>query len=329
MYKLGIIIINWNSHHDTIECITSIRNNEVELYPIFLLDNGSEKQSVENIEEWLVEKYGLSYRIMTDGEFIQCNDFSNCSLFFIKAKTNLGFAKGNNFVWNKIMDFYDYVLLLNNDTVISENAFTKMLAYMDSNPDTGVISCDIRLYSKPGQLWIAGGYFAWYGDRKYFKQKKIDNYKKNGVMAIKSPYITGCVLMVRKEITKKYGMLTEKFFLGEEDFNYCKRLAKNQVKVETLLDAVIYHKVGSSRVTSRDSNNMILYYTSRIIDLKEFYSPLKWQLWSLLYIIAIFIKICSMKKSVKEAVRVAKHVFLYSHKYNNVSYEIYSSIIYQ
>ena len=55
MYKLGIIIINWNSHHDTIECITSIRNNEVELYPIFLLDNGSEKQSVENIEEWLVE----------------------------------------------------------------------------------------------------------------------------------------------------------------------------------------------------------------------------------------------------------------------------------
>ncbi|MEH7115525.1 glycosyltransferase, partial [Neobacillus niacini] len=54
MNKLGIIVLNWNGHEDTIECLNSLLINEKNNnYTIFLLDNGSKKDSVEYIQKWL------------------------------------------------------------------------------------------------------------------------------------------------------------------------------------------------------------------------------------------------------------------------------------
>lgn len=327
MSKLGIIILNWNGHEDTVECIASICDNEKEHYTIFLLDNGSNEDSVKYIEVWLKNNYNLSYKIIDEDEFLNCTVLSSYTLYFIKGRQNLGFARGNNLVWNKINNMFDYTLLLNNDTVITKNAITKMLNYMERNPNTGVVSCDIRLYNQPEKLWNAGGYFTWYGDRKYFKQKKIDNYKKNNVEAIRAPFVTGCVLMVRKEIVNTYGVFTEKFFFGEEDFNYCKRLLKNDILVEVVLSSTIYHKVGTSiKKGQKKMNNFILHFSNRIINLKEFYHPLRWRLWRNLYIIAIFVKLLHMKKNVIKVFKVIRHIRYYTSNYNKISYETFKEI---
>ncbi len=325
--KLGIIILNWNGHEDTVECITSIRKNEEGDYTIFLLDNGSDEGSVEYIEKWLENNYELSYKIMDEVEFHCCSDFSDYTLYFIKGKQNLGFAKGNNLIWNKIKDEFDYTFLLNNDTVITKNAITNMLNYMDNNLNTGAISCDIRLYSQPNKLWNAGGYFTCYGDRKYFKQSAIDASKQNGVEAIKSPFVTGCALMVRKEITDKFGIFTEKFFFGEEDFNFCRRLLKNNVIVESVLSSTIYHKVGTSiKKAQKNTNSFVLHFSNRIIDLKEFYSPLKWRLWKDIYIIGIFFKVLSITRNAKEAFRAVQYITYYTTNYDEISYETFQEI---
>lgn len=327
MSKLGIIMLNWNGHEDSIECISSIRKNEEKLYTIFLLDNGSDKGSAMFIENWLQKQYGLSYIITNEDEFNNCTDFTCSTLFFIKGKQNLGFAKGNNLVWDKIKTMFDYTLLLNNDTVITKNSITNMVNYMEQNLNTGVVSCDIRLYSQPDKLWNAGGYFTWYGDRKYFKQSAIDEYKKNSVVAIKTPFITGCVLMARKDIVNTYGVFTEKFFFGEEDFNYCKRLNIEGVNIESVITSTIYHKVGSSiKKTQKNTNSFILHFSNRIINLKEFYSPLKWRLWRRLYILAIFVKVFKITRSIKQAVIVKKQIKYYTSNYNEISFETFKEI---
>ncbi|MEH7115526.1 glycosyltransferase family 2 protein, partial [Neobacillus niacini] len=248
-------------------------------------------------------------------------------LYLIKGKENLGFAKGNNLVLNKIKNLYSYSLLLNNDTVITKNSISNMIDYLDNNPKSGVISCDIRYYSEPSKLWNAGGYFTWYGDRKYFKQSKIDTYKKNGVQAINTPFITGCALMARKEILLKYGILTEDFFFGEEDFNYCKRLVENNVKVESILSSTIYHKVGTSiKKSQKNINSFVLHFSNRIIDLKKFYKPIYWKVWRLLYLSAIFIKVFTITKNLNDTVKVCQYIFEYSTKYNEISYETFLEI---
>ena len=61
MNKLAIILLNWNGHEDTVECIESIRENEEQLFTIFLLDNGSKPESVDYIEEWLRKKYKYNF----------------------------------------------------------------------------------------------------------------------------------------------------------------------------------------------------------------------------------------------------------------------------
>jgi len=327
MNSLGIIILNWNGHQDTVEAISSIRNNEEQYFTIFLLDNGSKEDSVEYILNWLEESYELSYKIMNEDEFLNCKDFSNYTLYFIRGKHNLGFAKGNNFIWNKIKNMFDYTLLLNNDTIITKNAISNMINYMNKNKNVGVISCEIRFYNQPDRLWSAGGYFIWYGDRKYYKQKKIDTFKKKGIEVIKTPFVTGCVLMVRNVIADIYGLFTEKFFFGEEDFNYCKRLWQNGVVVETLLSSVIYHKVGNSiKKAQKSVNNYILHFSNRIIDLKDFYSPLKWKLWRVFYITAVFFKVAIMVKGIKTSAKVVKHIYQYSSILNNISYDTFLEI---
>ncbi|MFX3891439.1 hypothetical protein ACJBV1_10980, partial [Streptococcus suis] len=85
-----------------------------------------------------------------------------------------------------------------------------------------------------------------YGDRKYFSQEFIEESEKNKILLIETPFITGCVLMFRKDTIEKYGLLTEDFFFGEEDFNYCMRLKKSGGIAKTYLNTVIYHKVSAS-----------------------------------------------------------------------------------
>lgn len=52
------------------------------------------------------------------------------------------------------------------------NSITKMINYMDIKKDTGAASCNIRYFDDKNKLWNAGGRFTWYGDRKYYSQRR-------------------------------------------------------------------------------------------------------------------------------------------------------------
>ncbi|MGI6349593.1 MAG: glycosyltransferase family 2 protein [Eubacteriaceae bacterium] len=330
MSKAGVVILNWNGHIDTVSCIESIVEHEQNRHPIFLVDNGSQKQSIQYIEDWLNKHYVYPFIIISDDEFMKFadGDFDKI-LYFIKSKKNLGFAKGNNIVWQKIWRIYDYVLLLNNDTVITKGAITRMVQYLDNNPDTGALSCDIRYYAKPDKLWNAGGYFTWYGDRKYYSQKKIDKLIKKNIEAIRTPFITGCALMVPQKTTKIAGTFTERFFFGEEDFNYCKKLLNNHIVSKTLLTSTIYHKVGTSlkKTQQDDVNGTILHFSNRVINFKEFYGKRRWKIWRKFYIMLVYIKLHILIKDRKKVKKAINYIEYYTSKYDEITYTTFQEII--
>ena len=112
---LGIIIINWNGLSDTLACLQSIEKHNT--YPntnIYIVDNNS------------TESLDALFNFQQN---------SKLNLTIIKNNVNEGFAKGNNIgVDCAIKNGCNYILLLNNDTVLVEETFYNLItAYKKSN----------------------------------------------------------------------------------------------------------------------------------------------------------------------------------------------------
>ena len=268
--KLGIIILNWNGTEDTIECLQSLKTAP-NYCDIFVLDNNSTEENYQNLLKY-VEDGPYSYKVVSDDNF-KADIVDDARLYFIKSKENLGFAKGNNFVAKIISPLYEYVFLLNNDTIVPRYTINNMFNAINSSQDVA-ITCDIRYNYDRTKLWNAGGSLQWYGDRKYYPQKRIDKLIENGSTYISAEFITGCALMVDTRYIEKFGLFTEQFFHGEEDYNFCKMVAIRGGKMGVDLTSKIYHKVGASISNAKNRttfNKMVLHYTNRVIDYKNFF----------------------------------------------------------
>ena len=110
--KLSVVIVNYNVEHFLEQCLKSVqaavKNIDAE---VFIVDNDSVDGSCEMVKEKFPE------------------------FTLIESKENLGFSKGNNLAIRKSIG--EYVLLLNPDTLVEEDTFTKVCDFMDGHPDAG------------------------------------------------------------------------------------------------------------------------------------------------------------------------------------------------
>jgi hypothetical protein len=326
--KLAVILINWNGHADTIECIESIQASSLKDLSVFVIDNYSSDNSVKLLTKWAKENNSWGkWSISNLKDFKTIANFSNNTVYLVKSGENLGFAGGNNAIWATLYKDFEYVLILNNDTVVDKNALLTMVKTMDEHHDIAALSCDIRYYQNPNQLWRAGGKFAWYGDRKYYQQQKIDAWKKSGDNLIETEFITGCAMVVRKSTVENIGLYTERFFFGEEDFNYCQRLKRAGLRVSTILSATIYHKVsGSIKKQQAPYNKFILHYTNRIINQKFVMPKLKWVVWRVFYLSAVYLKGLRTFRNMSQTRKVLQRIIFYTSTLDAVSYETFLEI---
>lgn len=323
--KLGIIILNWNGSEDTISCLKSLK--EKDMYDVILLDNNS-KEEEYNILEHYISEYYVDSCIIKNDKNLNLSAVS-ASLILVRSEVNLGFANGNNFIANQIIKKYEYVLLLNNDTEVETGAIGNMLSLI-AGGDYVAVTCDIRMYFDKSRLWNAGGMFTWYNDRRYIPQKKIDKLEKSGVKSITVDFITGCALMIRSSHIEKYGLFTTKFFHGEEDFNLCYRLRKLGYKVGVDLTSRIYHKVGRSvnKVVdeNRIANGIVLHFSNRVIDFKDFLPNYEWIVWREIFLFLIFIRQILSKRGFACAMKIVNRIRYISTSYNEVDRDLFKKI---
>ena len=133
--KVGIIILNYNGYTDTIECLESLKNADFldRKVFVFVIDNGSTNESVNEISQWM--KKNLSeYLILGEEKKVS-------SPFILYAGTeNLGFSGGNNIgIRLAQISGMDYVLLLNNDTVVEPGFLEPLLKI--AKDDSSICKC--------------------------------------------------------------------------------------------------------------------------------------------------------------------------------------------
>ena len=208
----------------------------------------------------------------------------------IKGEHNYGFAKGNNkLIEIALQRKYEYVALLNNDTVLTAPLFLNCVKAFELNPSYSIFTANI-CYFHSAKTWNAGG-IIFAGYHKYFTTKYINKRRKRRL--IPTQFVSGCFFIAKSEIFKKYGGLSERFFFGEEDYEFSYRMKKNKIKMGVLTSETLYHKIGSSVGKKSNTDQIgrkLVYYLNKYIDTKTFYSSQLWFFWRLLSNSLIFIK---------------------------------------
>ena len=244
----AIIILNWNGADDTLACLDSLAKTEGE-FRVYVVDNGSSDDSLQRIGKWLDSH----------------STFDGC---LIPLDKNYGFAKGNNKgIAFARKDSPDSYLLLNNDTEVTPDFLVRLQEFSARYPKYRVLTPKINYHHDKHKVWNCGGRL-FFGFRKYFYAGCPDSaVKENGHIDIS--FVTGCALFFYPEILDKDGrLLTERFFFGEEDFEFSMRMKKDSVPMACVLDSLIYHKVSASGSRMHISGKVYLHYLNRFIDIR-------------------------------------------------------------
>jgi GT2 family glycosyltransferase len=299
LLDLGAVVLNWNGRPDTIECLTSVyAQQEVPAY-VVLVDNGSTDGSVERVVEWLLAHPRLRSVVRRDNAQGDCrlrefllhessegeagpNSPITPQLVLIENRTNLGFAAGCNVGIRLLMAReVRYVLLLNNDTVVGPDALAHLVRGMDQSPARQCMVPQIRYRDAPARIWNCGGAWTWLGMPRYL-------YAEQSVAALdgKEPFdvtfVTGCALIIRMAWLQAHGILSERFFFGEEDVELSWRMRLfGAGSMGCWPSSVIYHKVSASITRMAEVGALPRIYCdhlSRMIFLRTVWGGgLRWQ----------------------------------------------------
>ncbi len=266
MKKVFISIINFNGKKNTLECLRSIDNlnmTGIELN-VVLIDNASK------------EKLDIEEKIL-----------KNASLKIILNEKNLGFSGGHNIGINyALSNNADYIVILNNDTIVDKNLVYELLNAFDKDSNIGIVSP--KIYFAKGfefhkdryknedlgnVLWYAGGDMNW--DNVIGSHRGVDEIDKGQYEEQKEiDFSSGCCMAVKKEVFEKVGFLNEKYFLYYEDNDYSQRAKRKGYKIIYTPKAILWHKNAGSAGGS-GSNLQDYYITRNRLLFGLAYAPLK------------------------------------------------------
>ncbi len=237
---VSIIIVNWNGGKIFKKCLNSLSKIKYKNWELIVVDNGS----IDKSEEFprLIIKNKISV---------------------IKNIKNVGFASANN--QGALLSKGKYILLLNNDTVVSEDFLSILVNRMEESRNIGVLQPKIFLLDKSGYLDNTGSFFTKIGFLKHqgFLESDTGQYnKEQEVFSVK-----GACMLLNAELVRKIGLFDDDFFSYFEESDFCWRVWLDGKKVIYYPKAYIYHKVGFTirRLNVRDLNYH--YYKNRVCSL--------------------------------------------------------------
>ena len=308
--KVTVVILNWNGWEDTIECLESLFQVNYPNYDVIVVDNDSDDVSVEKIKEYCEGKINVKSKLFKynpnnkpikiceynendlktsqKGEKNDFNIHSNHKLILIKNNANYGFAGGNNIGIKYALKSLnsDYVLLLNNDTVVDRDFLTELVEVAESSPEIGFVGAKTYFYDMENTIQAAGGGKI---DLKQaialeIASNQIDNgkYDENGEL----DYVSGSCMLCKRKMLDKIGMLNEKYFMYWEDVDWCFRGKNIGYKSVYAFKSKIWHKAGVSSLNPLK----IHYYTrNRIYFMKQNISRANYLKFLLYFFVYIFI----------------------------------------
>lgn len=247
--KLSVVIVSYNVRSYLEECLKSVQEALEGIEgEVFVVDNHSDDDSVEVVR--------------------QVYPWVN----LIVNLENLGFAKANNQAIRRAQG--EYVLLLNPDTVVTQDTFRGVLAFMDEHPKAG--SAGVMMCYEDGSRapesrravptpWVAARKMLGFTKRYYMSDLPWDQPCKIEV-------VSGAFCLLRHQALKTVGLLDEDFFMYGEDIDLSYRLLKGGWENWYLPYPIIHYKGKSTQKS--DYRYVHVFYQAMLIFFQKHYSHL-------------------------------------------------------
>ncbi len=253
----AIIILNYNSSEETIECIKSLKKVDTQNsdLKIIVVDNHSREEEVEKLKKFLKSEKHPIHTI--------CND------------KNLGYSGGNNTgISFALKNGADYILVLNNDTIVDKNFLTPLIETLESDDSIGAAVPKIFFakghefhkdrYKKEDLgrvIWYAGGEIDWMN--VIGKHTGVDEVDDGEMYAQtrETEYATGACVLFRASTLKRVGLFDNAYFLYYEDSDLSMRIKRLKERVVFVPDSIIWHKNAAS--TGGSGSDLQDYFITR------------------------------------------------------------------
>lgn len=229
------IILNTNRKEDTLAVLASLSGCDYSNKRTIILDNASMDGSVEAIHSSYpeVEVIGL--------------------------RQNLGYAGNNNVgIQVAVNRGADWVLVLNEDTVVAPDCLTRLVEVGESNPRIGIVGPMVYHYDEPDVIQSAGGRMDRSWRTWHLAQNELDHGQFTTPHVVE--WISGCAIMIRRAVIEQVGGLDERFFYYWEETEWCLRARKRGWMIMHIPEAKLWHK-GVQRNYQPGSN--VTYYSTR------------------------------------------------------------------
>jgi len=285
--RVSIIILNWNGWQDTVECLESVYQITYPNYCVIVVDNGSEDESIEKIREYCKGKIKVEskfFQYSPENKPIKIVEYtreeaeagggnekelenvpSNRKLILIKNEKNYGFAEGNNIGMRYALKGLnpEYVLLLNNDTVVDKKFLRELVKVAERDEKIGIVGPKIYYYDYKGRddvINFAGANFSlWKAKEERYGCKRLDRCQFNDEKEVDK--IEGSCMLIKRNAIKKIGLFYQKYFLYWEETDLCWRTRKRGYKLMFAPMAKIWHKKGVS--DDKLMSTIFIYYFTK------------------------------------------------------------------
>jgi hypothetical protein len=243
--KVCIIILHFGNWSDTQECLESLKKITYDNYEIVVVNN-----DLRDIP------------IQSDG-----------NIKVIKSESNNGFAGGNNLGINYALNQKaEYVLLLNNDTVVDSNFLNELMIAARQNLKYAILGPKIYFADEADKLWFAGGKINWLynkGTMRGYAEKDTGQYDEP--LAQETDYITGCCMLISSSVIEKIGPMSEDYFLYYEDTDWCLKARQQGYSCIFIPRSKIWHK--GSKATVAGSDSYIYYHIRNGLMMAQRFAP--------------------------------------------------------
>jgi GT2 family glycosyltransferase len=234
--RVATIVLNTNRREDTLECLASLaaqtrsRDNH-----IIVLDNRSQDGSIDAVKASFPETK------------------------IIPLQIDRGYAGNNNVGIRAALKYRpDWMLILNEDTILDAACLERMLAVGDSSPTIGFVGPMVFHHDEPNVIQSAGGRLGRFWESIHSGANEEDRAQFADVREV--DWISGCAMLVRRSLIEQIGMLDERFYYYWEETEWCVRATRSGWRIVHAPAARLWHK-GVKRDYKPGPN--VTYYNTR------------------------------------------------------------------
>ena len=228
---VSIIIVAWNVRKLLYDCLKSVYDQTEGVdFEVIYVDNASEDGSVDMVTK----------------------EFPNVKV--IKNAENRGFIKANNQGIEVARG--RYVLLLNSDTIVLDNAIAKAVKFADEHPRAAVVGCKVLnpdrtlqrtcfLYPSILNIFLAATYlYKIFPKSRFFGREQMTWWDYNDIREVEA--VCGCFSLVRREAIDQVGLMNDIYYVYGDDPDWCYRFKKSGWNIMFTPDAQIIHYGGQT-----------------------------------------------------------------------------------